>query len=118
MSNQDEIERLRRLREKQLKARDPLAKQRKIDRQVAARRRKKQKSFSVGGMIRDMPYKWRGAIIGAVIGMGISIILTMVLTSKWTDIIGLLIVVFLTIIGLMFGQAFDAREELKDLIGD
>lgn len=118
MSKQnDEIERLRRLRERQLQARDPHAKQRKIDRKVATRRRKQKQSFSLRAML-DMPYKWRGAIIGALLGMGISIVLPMVVKSEWIEIIGLLLVLFLAIIGIVFGQAFDEREELKDLMRD
>jgi uncharacterized protein YacL len=116
MSKQnDEVERLRRLRERQLQARDPLSKQRKIDRKVTARRRKQKKSFSFRAML-DMPYQWRGAIIGAVIGMGISIVLTLTLENQWTEVIGLLVVVFLAVLGVVFGQAMDAREELKDLM--
>ena len=116
MSKQnDEVERLRRLRERQLQARDPLAKQRKVERKVTARRRKQKTSFSFRAML-DVPYQWRGAIIGAVIGMGISIVLTLTLENQWTEVIGLLIVVFLAVLGFVFGQAIDAREELKDLM--
>ncbi len=111
----DEVERLRRLRQRQLTARDPLAKQRKVDRKVSARRGKQKTSFSFRAML-EMPYQWRGAIVGALLGMGISIVLTLTLENKWTEIIGLLIVVFLAVLGVVFGQAMDAREELKDLI--
>ncbi len=111
----DEVERLRRLRARQLQARDPLAKQRKVGRKVTARRRKQKQSFSFRAML-DMPYQWRGAIIGALIGMGISIVLTLTLENQWTEVIGLLIVIFLAALGTIFGQAVDVREELKDLI--
>ncbi len=118
MSKQnDEVERLRRLRQRQLQARDPLAKQRKVDRKVTARRRKQKTSFSFRAML-EMPYQWRGAIIGALIGMGISIVLTLTLNHQWTEIIGLLILVFLTALGLIFGNIMDVREELKDLMRD
>jgi uncharacterized membrane protein SpoIIM required for sporulation len=39
-----------------------------------------------------------------------------VVTTSWTDVIGLLSVLFLTILGVIIGQAIDLREEIKDLI--
>jgi F0F1-type ATP synthase assembly protein I len=114
-SQKDEIERLRRIREQQLRARDPKAKQRKSSRKVAMRRHKQRQAFTFRDLL-DVPYAVKGAIIGALIGILLWLGLPMVVTASWTDVIGLLSIPFLTIIGIIFGQAIDLREEIKDLV--
>ena len=111
----EELERLKRLRQKQLQARDPLAKQRKIERKVAARRHGTKERVTFKSMITDVPYRWRGAILGAVLGIVISIVLPSLVEASWVDWVGLLAVVALALLGFMFGRAFDLRDELRDL---
>jgi uncharacterized protein YacL len=119
MSNRnDELERLQRLRERQLSARDPRAKERRTQRKVAARRRKLRKRLTLKDILLDIPYKWQGVIIGAIIGVIISIVLTLTVESSWVELLGLLAVLFIAMIGFVIGQALDAREELKDLMRD
>ena len=110
-----ELERLERLRQQQLQARDPLAKQRKIERKVVARRRGSKEKVSFKSMITDVPYRWRGAILGAVLGIVISIVLPNLVEGSWAEWIGLLAVVVLALLGFMFGRAIDLRDELRDL---
>jgi uncharacterized protein YacL len=116
--NNSEIERLRRLRQQQLAARDPHAKQRDINRKVSARRRKLKKQGAFQDMLTDMAYKWKGVIVGALIGIIISIVLSLTVEAWWVELAGLAAVIVLASIGLILGQAFDAREELKYLIDD
>jgi len=111
----EELERLKRLRQKQLQARDPLAKQRKIERKVAARRRGTREKVTFKSMITDVPYRWRGAILGAVLGIVVSVVLPSLVDASWVEWIGLLAVLALALLGFMFGRAFDSRDELRDL---
>ena len=116
MSNQnDELERLMRLRDRQLSARDPGAKEREIQRKVAARRRRAKKQITFQEMLTDVSKKWQGIIIGAIVGMVISIVLTLTVEASWTGLAGLLAVLGLAILGFFFGQAFDVRDELNNL---
>jgi hypothetical protein len=125
MSNQnDELERLRRLRERQILARDPKAKERKVQAKVTTRRRKlKKKNVSFQTMMRDMlgdmSYKFWGAIAGVVLGTVISIVLALFLEDiGMVAVIGLAATVVLTLVGFIFGHSFDWRAEVKDEFKD
>jgi len=111
----DEIRRLQRLRERQLQARDPHAKQRKIDRRIADRRRRLEKRESFSSIFTDVPHKWQGVVVGVLIGAIISILLSLLVHAAWTDVIGVALIVVFAIIGFYFGQALDVRDELRDL---
>ncbi len=56
----NESQRLQRLRERQLQARDPHAKPRKIYRRIADRRRRLEKRESFSSIFTDVPRKWQG----------------------------------------------------------
>ena len=125
MSNRsDELERLKRLREQQIRSRDPKAKEKQTQAKVTARRRKlgrRNASFQymMRDMLGDLPYKFWGAIIGALLGTVISIILALV----WEDIamvaiVGLAVTLILTLIGVVFGHSFDWRAEVTDELKD
>jgi VIT1/CCC1 family predicted Fe2+/Mn2+ transporter len=110
-----EVERLMRLREQQIRARTPGAKQKEIQRRVYARRRKQRKNVTLMDMITEVPYKLQGVMLGALIGVIISIALPMLVEASWTGMVGIAALVFLTIVGFVLGQALDVREELSDL---
>ena len=125
MSNRsDELERLKRLREQQIRSRDPKAKEKRIQAKVTTRRRKlgrRNASFQymMRDMLGDLPYKFWGAILGALLGTVISIILALV----WEDIamvaiVGLAVTLILTLIGVVFGHSFDWRAEVTDELKD
>ena len=120
----DEVERLMRLREQQIRARDPKAKDKKAQARVAARRRKLLKrndsfQYMIKDMLGDMPYKFWGAIIGAVLGTVISIVLAMVLDDiVMVGMLGLVATIVLILVGVIFGHSFDWRAEVIDEIKD
>jgi VIT1/CCC1 family predicted Fe2+/Mn2+ transporter len=115
MSNSpSDRERLQRLREKQIGARDPLAKRRKVDAKVAARRRVTVKRFSVRDLTQ-IPHKYVWALIGAILG----VLVVIFLPHFWPDpraiLVALVALLFLVALGFMLGRAMDTRDELKDL---
>lgn len=118
MSNEDrELERLKRIRDRQLRVRDPQVKQRKIQRNIAIKRRKAVRKFSLREILAEIPHKVKDTLIGAVIGMVISIVLPIFIEAYWIDIVGIAAIFVLAIVGFFIGQAFDTRDSLKDLIG-
>lgn len=124
MSDKDrEIERLIRLRERQLQARDPHAKERKFERRdVARRRRKADERLSLGEILGYFPHKFRLAAVGALIGLLILIALPLMVEALlpgvieiiWLQIAGLVSIVVLAMIGWVIGSSFDWRDELRD----
>ena len=118
MSKEDrELERLKRIRDRQLRARDPQVKQRKIQHNIAAKRRKSVRKFSLREIWADIPHKVKGTFMGAVIGLAVSIVLPMFVEANWVDIAGIAAILVLGIMGFFFGQASDTRDSLNKLIG-
>lgn len=111
-----EQERLRRLRDRQLAARDPHVKQRKLHRGIAARQRKARQPFSLRRMWSEIPKMWTGAFYGLVVGALALAIVPAVWDSVWATPCTAASIPLLAILGLLFGRAFDSRDELKDLI--
>jgi hypothetical protein len=117
--SKDEVDRLMRLRQQQLKARDPHAKQRAIERKVARRRaRTRKQPGSYLEVFTDVPRKWQGVVIGILLGMFVWVGLNLWVSASWVDSIGLAAIVGLAIIGFYFGQAVDTRDELRELMRD
>ena len=113
----DEVERLKRIRDRQVGLRDPQTEQQRLQRGIASRRRKSVKEYSSRQVVREIPYKARGAVIGAFIGILILAFVPLIVDSPWTDVLGILSIVMLAIFGFFMGRALDARDRLKELIG-
>ena len=117
MSNgNQEQERLKRLREQQLRARDPKAKQRQYQHRIAERERNRDKSYSLGKLWRDIPLVLRYAIGGFLLGVLISLILPSFWDSPWVKTVSIIIVIALTAFSGIVGNAVAAREKVKDLM--
>ena len=115
MSNADqERERIKRIREQQLRARDPRKAERRAVRTVTRRRRQRYQRVTFSEMIRDIPHKWRGFIFGAVLGAVLAIVLPILFEGTLVELIGFLSIVVLALVGFAIGQAFDLRDELRD----
>ena len=81
MPPKDDAERFRRIRDKQIAARDPMVKVRKLDHTVSQKHRRARQSFSVLRMWLDIPKMWRGTMLGGVVGV---VILAVVLAARHT----------------------------------
>ncbi len=116
----DEIERLIRIRDQQIQARDPLKKQDRLNREVVRRRRQAASSFSYGGTIGEMfaslSHKLRGLIYGLILGTVASVPMVLLLEQEWALAGGLVTFFTFPIIGFAVGAAFDWRDSLRDEI--
>lgn len=114
---ESEQERLKKLRDRQIRARDPLVKERKVSRQVADQQRRKRKNER---FIRDsvgaVSHKVKGAYIGALLGLVIMLLLPMVMENRMANILGILAIPFLIALGLLIGASFDWRDDIRDHI--
>jgi hypothetical protein len=115
-SRNDEVERLKRIRDQQLQARDPLKKQRKLQHNISRRYRSSREPFSFRKFWTDVDQKWRGLILGGFLGVVILVTLPTFIESDMAVLIGAAVFVFLMVMGFMIGQAADARDELEDLV--
>ena len=113
MSNDQE--RLRRLRDRQLAARDPQAKQRKLHRGIAHRQRKSRQPFSLRQMCSEIPHMWRDAFYGLLVGALALAIVPAVWDSPWAAPCSAAAIPILAVLGLFIGRALDTRDEIKDL---
>jgi hypothetical protein len=112
-----EQERLKRLRDRQLSDRDPLVKQRQFQRSTAKRERKlARKSYSLGRMWKDIPHIWKGLFYGLVLGTLVLIILPLFWISPWAVPCSAATIVVFAILGAAFGRAIDTRENIKNLM--
>ncbi len=115
MKEKKEVERLKALRDRQLKARDPLVKQRKIQKQVSKKyilHANKQNPMKT--IWSDLSHKWKGALYGLILGLLIFLIISNFFLDKIDVLIAALIIPVLMVIGILFGAGFDWREDLKD----
>ena len=111
-----EVDRLKRIRDKQLRARDPLTKQRKLDHTIATKQRRARTTFSFGKMWQEIPHKWRGLFIGGLIGVGGLLIVPEVIPESWGMCLGLAALPFGALLGFVIGRCEDAKQDVSDLI--
>jgi hypothetical protein len=114
-SNQ-ELERLKRLRERQLAERDPHVKQRQFQHMTAQREQKYRKPYSFGKMWSDIPHTWKGFFYGAILGTIVLLVLPLFWASPWAIPCSAMAIVVFAMFGVVLGRAIDSRENIKDLM--
>jgi hypothetical protein len=113
MSNQEQ-ERLKRLRERQIADRDPLVKQRKLQQNYSVKARRMRKPFKLTGAWKDIPHIIRTPFYGLILGVAIIFILPNIWVSPFAIWVALLVTVLLIIFGLIFGNSLDLRDDIRD----
>jgi|APIni6443716594_1056825.scaffolds.fasta_scaffold06670_3 hypothetical protein len=108
-----EQERLMRLRDKQISARDPLVKTRKFNQQAAERERKRNKSVSLVEFWTAIPQVVRSGFFGLLLGL----VLLKIVTGIWISPLAMPIMVVITIVstamGAVIGNAIELRDNIK-----
>lgn len=113
MPTSQEQERLRRLRERQLTDRDPLVKQRKVQRTTAVRTRKARQSFSFKESLSAIPHVWKGAFVGLLLGLAVIFVLPLLWASPFALLVGIGVTMVCMIFGVITGNALDLRDDIK-----
>ena len=117
MSDQrDEVERIQRIRERQLRLRDPKLRERQFQHKVASRYRPDR--LTIGQAIRELPGKWLGTIAGGLIGILVAIAFHILveLDAAWVDYASYGIVLSGLVLGRGVGAALDWRDEDHDAL--
>ena len=112
MSDDKEIERIRRLREQQLGARDPRAKARRLDQKLSSRPREK---FSLSHELKILPAKvtWSfwGGVIGLIVGILLGIVIQISFGVPWVEYVALLCAFWGAVVGFITGRGHDTGKE-------
>ena len=116
MSDRDEIERIRRIRERQIAARDPTAEERRVQKKVAARYKKQR--ITALDVVQNIPAKWWGMILGGLIGFIAALVLDKVLHVRipnvdafWVEYMWYSLVFFGVAMGRGLAAAMDWSED-------
>ena len=111
----DEQERLKRLRDRQLSDRDPQVKQKQVQHTITRRERQARgQHYTLGEAWRTIPHVYRSPLIGFVVGVFITFFLPYAWNSSWAVIVGGIATLLLVIAGVVIGQALDLRDNLRD----
>ena len=110
-SQEDEIRRLQRLREQQLKSRDPTAKQTKQYQRTVSRYRSHQKKMTMKSIINDLPAKFWYMVIGTLLGVVIALALNIFFPQPWVRMVSWVFVLFGLVGGRLVGAARDWGDE-------
>lgn len=111
-----ESERLKRLREKQLTDRDPLSKQRKFQHSSSVKEKRMRKPFSLSKAWSDIPHIIKYPFYALVIGIIVIFILPTVWNSPYATIASVAATAIFIIFGFILGNTIDMRDEIKDHI--
>ncbi len=115
MSNSDqEQERLRRLRERQLTDRNPHTKQREFYRSSNERERRSAKPYTLGEAWAVIPHLWKVPFYALLLGTILLLALTSLWNSVWAWVSGGAAMLIFVIVGFVIGQALDLRDRIKD----
>ena len=112
---QKELERLRRLRNQQIRSRDPGTKQRKLQHNITQQYQRTSKQMTLGSAWATLHHRWKGLIIGLVFGIIVAVVLSLTTDESWTELIGILAIIMFALIGLVIGSSFDWRDEIRDI---
>jgi len=108
-----EAERLKRLREKQLNARDPLAHERKFQRNMSVKEKRMRKSISLKDEWRRVPYIIKAPLFGLILGIIATIITVRLWDWQYAIYVGIAATIFFIVFGAVLGNALDLREDIK-----
>jgi VIT1/CCC1 family predicted Fe2+/Mn2+ transporter len=116
MPTDPEQERLRRLRDRQLAARDPQTKARKLHSGISSRQRQSVEPFSLVRIWSEIPHMWRYAFYGFTLGVVSVALLPLIWPSPWAVPCSVGATLMLAIFGVFIGRAADTRDSLKELM--
>ena len=112
---QKEQERLRRIAQRQIEARDPTKKQRKMHGEISSRSKQKRASENfIKDSAKAVPYSIKAMLAGALVGLILVIVVPLFWEHELASAVGVLSIPVLMVIGFMLGASFDWRDKMRD----
>jgi hypothetical protein len=108
-----ESERLKRLRERQLKDRDPLAGERKFQHASSVKEKRMYKPLSFKKEWADFPHIVKIPVYCLILGIIIMVVLRILWNSPYAIYIGAGVMVFIILLGAIAGNILDYRDKIK-----
>ena len=105
----DELERIKRIRDQQISQRDPRMREKAFYGQISQRRRSRKLTFR--GVIKDFQAKWLWMLLGGLIGVVVAVLFAWLIQAKWAEYIGYVIVFAGIVIGRLLGAVMDWRDD-------
>ncbi|HJW83998.1 MAG TPA: hypothetical protein VJ754_06810 [Anaerolineae bacterium] len=105
----DEIDRFMRIRDRQLNARDPLAKEKQFHGRISARA--KNRKYTLKDALKDMQSKWVWMFVGGLIGLLLGLGFSYALPGEWADYAGIFMIFVGMALGRLVGAAVDWRSD-------
>ena len=108
-----EAERLKRLRERQLTDRDPLAGERKFQRVTSAKEKRMYKPISLKKEWRGVPHVIKVPLYCLILGIIITAVLLITWNSPYALYVGVGAIVILLLFGIASGSVMDYNDKIK-----
>jgi hypothetical protein len=105
----DELERIKRIRDQQLAARDPRARDRAVQERVRARRQTRKLTFK--NLLADFTAKWTWMVTGGIIGAILAIVVHLIFKAAWAEYVGYGLILFGIVVGRVLGSVRDWGDE-------
>ena len=115
MSNQDEIDRINAIRQRQIDARNPRKKEIQAQKRIATKYKsvRSKENFFVDGW-KNLAKAWKGFIYGGFLGLAVKLILPVFLPGPTASLFGFAAIIAFMVVGIALGGSFDWRDDLKD----
>jgi Flp pilus assembly protein TadB len=107
----DERERLKRLRERQLRARNPNAKAEAQQRRISEHHGKTAKPINLRTTLDYVPLRWWTMVIGALLGLVIGVWLNVLVDASWTRTVLLIFILVGIVLGRLAGTLLEWRSD-------
>jgi hypothetical protein len=108
-NEKDEIERLKRLRQQQISARDPTAKDKAYYGMVS--RRARPGKLTLGGVLKDFESKWTWMFAGGIIGLILAVLIVVAVKASWAPLAAGAVIFAGFAIGRLLGAVMDWRND-------
>ena len=109
-----EAERLKRIRERQLTDRDPLAGERKFQRVTSVKEKRMYKPLSLKKELKAIPYIIKVPLYCLILGVIITAVLLITWNSPYALYVGVGAIVILLLFGVASGSVMDYNDKIKD----
>jgi hypothetical protein len=110
---ESETEKLKRLRDKQLNARDPLRNERKFQRTMSVKEKRMRKPINLLEDWRMVPYVVKAPLFMLLLGIVGTVVLVRLWDWQYAVYVGIGAALALAIFGAVLGNALDLREDIK-----